>query len=326
MFDLFSSLPVRNKEVTNSYLQTLLKIEERELFTGVLHVQNGEKGQVVLLFQQGAQSMVYSLRDGGWRSVSKPDWKHELAQAEGDMRVLALPVEGLRTFRVFLELEKNEAHTSVSMNADQIPAKIADWEQTHTPSLLHVQQHDIQAFFIVSGEPGSSLESLLVGAERFQSGAAVLAQIKSWGPRACLVTRLPTDLESPAGNEYILRMGFSSLVQKALERYQELAGRFLVAHLNDEINALNEQNHWSMYFSGTNIVHREFFADTEQAGRIYRILLEKMRSEMNLVVGSDIAAKIFTDALATLSPRPREWLEKYVPEGIPVAMKVEVKS
>jgi hypothetical protein len=51
-----------------------------------------------------------------------------------------------------------------------------------------------------------------------------------------------------------------------------------------------------------------------------------MRSEMNLVVGSDIAAKIFTDALATLSPRPREWLEKYVPEGIPVAMKVEVKS
>ncbi|MBI3738906.1 MAG: hypothetical protein HY258_07655, partial [Chloroflexi bacterium] len=111
MFDLFSPLPVRNKRVDNNYLQTLLKVQERELFTGLLHVQNAAQSQFVIFFQQGVLNVVYSLQGGQWKYIPAQDWKAELALAEGDVRVMALPVEGLRIFRIFLELEKNETHT-----------------------------------------------------------------------------------------------------------------------------------------------------------------------------------------------------------------------
>src|SRR5581483_9748934 len=321
MFDLFSSLSVRNKEVANSYLQTLLKIQERELFTGVLHVQNGEKSQAVMFFREGVLFAFYTLVGRQWLSVSRQDWNHELTQTEGNVRVLALPVERLRIFLLFLEHERNEEHTFISINADKIP----DWEQSDSPSLVHVRQGETQAFFVFLGGPSLPLESLLIGSERFQSGSAVLTQIKSWGNRACYVTRLPTNLESVGGNEYVLRVAFSSLAQRTLERYQELAGRFLVTHLNDAINYLNEQNRQSMYFLGTNVNHREFFMDSEQAGRVYKILLEKMYEEMSLVVGSEIAGRIFEDALASTSPRLRRQLETYVLARIPFPIKLEVK-
>lgn len=327
MFDLFSSVPVRNKEVTNSYLQTLLKIQEREFFTGALHVQNGGMNQAVLFFREGSPFVFYSLADGQWKSVVQQDWNRELSRAEGGVRTLALPIEGLRIFRLFLELERNDEHTFVSINADRIPAKIAEWEKSNTPSLVHVRQSEAQAFFVISGGPAFPLESLLIGLERFQSGSAVLAQLKSWGERTCYVTRLPTNLESTSGNEYILRVAFCSFVQKALERYQELAGRFLVTHLNDAINLLNGQNRQSMYFLGTSVNHREFFIDSEQAGKVYKALLQKMYDEMNLVVGSEIAGKIFEDALASLLPHLRQQLETYVVSGIFFPIKeVEVKS
>ncbi|MBI3738979.1 MAG: hypothetical protein HY258_08030 [Chloroflexi bacterium] len=301
-------------------------MQERELFTGLLHVQNAAQSQFVIFFQQGVLNVVYSLQGGQWKYVPAQDWKAELALAEGDVRVMALPVEGLRIFRIFLELEKNETHTFVSVPAEQIPAMISEWQKANTASLLHVKQQDTQAFFIISADPAFPLESLLAAPDRFQIGAAVLAHIKSWGERACMVTRLPTDLESTSGNEFILRVAFSAFVQKVLERYQELAGRFLVTHLNDALNFLNEQNHRSLYFLGTGVNHREFFMDSEQAGRTYKVLLGKMYEEMNLVIGNEIAGRIFEDALASLSPRLRQQLEMYVLAGIPFPIKLEVKQ
>lgn len=326
MFDLFSSLPIRNRSVDNSYLQTLLKAQERELFTGIAHVQNAAESQFVVFFQQGDSSLVYSFANREWESVPAQDWKVELSRAEGDVRVMALPVEGLRIFRIFLELEKNETHTFVSVPAEQIPARINEWQKADTASLLHVKQQDTQAFFIIPADPVFPLESLLAAPDRFQIGAAVLAQIKSWGERACLLTRLPAELESTSGNEFILRVAFTLLAQKTLERYQELAGRFLVAHLNDAINSLNEQNHRSMYFAGSGVNHREFFLDSEQAGGVYKSLLEKMYEEMNLVVGNEIAGRIFEEALASLSPRLRQQLETYALARSPFPINVEVKQ
>jgi hypothetical protein len=311
MFDLFSSLPVRNKDLPGGSVQTLVHVHEREMFTGVLHLKNPAE-QAALFFVQGKLSLFYTLSDGHWASVPATDWRSRLAHLEGDLRILALPVEGLRTIRLFVDAAEGEVNIFASLPATIVPDKIGEWQQAGTPSLIHIRRNDSAVFLALPGNMITSTDALLVSPERFQTGLGVLTQLRTWGERPCDVTRCSTDLSSAAGQEYGLRVSFLKLAQNALERYQELAGRFLVGALDEEVNHMNRERGWSMYFAGTGVTHREFFGDAYQAGEAYWAVLSKIESEMELVVGSRVANQIIGQALLELSPASRGWMYEYV--------------
>ncbi len=312
MFDLFSSIPVRNKDLPAGSVQTLIHVHEREMFTGVLHLQNLEGGQAALFFVQGILSLFYALSDGYWAAIPATDWRLKLAHMDGDLRILTLPVDGLRTFRLFLDVAEGEVNTFTALPATVVPDKIGEWQRANTPSLIHIRRNEMVVFLALPGNMLSSTDALLLSPDRSQTGLGVLTQLRSWGERPCDLRHCSTDLGSPAGQEYGLRVAFLRLVQKALERYQELAGRFLVSALDEEINQLNRARGWSLIFSGTGLTHREFFSDAYRAGEAYRAILAKMEGEMELVVGSRVANQIIQQALLELSPISRGWLYEYV--------------
>src|SRR5215831_16176724 len=101
MFNLFSSLPLKNKGVTASYLQTLLQMQARDLFTGLIHVSDGADKRGVLFYVQGAELLFYVFGDGHWKSVSRAKLSAELEGLSGDTYILALPAEGMRILRLF---------------------------------------------------------------------------------------------------------------------------------------------------------------------------------------------------------------------------------
>jgi hypothetical protein len=312
MFDLFSYLPVRNKDLPAGSVQTLIHVHEREMFTGVLHLQKPDGGQAALFFVQGILLLFYSLSDGYWAALPATDWRMSLAHAAGDLRILPLPVDGLRTFRLFLDASEGQVDTFSGLPATVVPDKIGEWQRASTPSLIHIHRNEMVVFLVLPGNALTSTDALLLSPDRFQTGLGVLTQLRSWGERPCDLIHCGTDLGSPAGQEYGLRVSFLKLVQKTLERYQELAGRFLVSALAEEINRMTRERGWSLTFAGTGLTHREFFTDAYRAGEAYRAILSKMESEMELVVGSRVAGQIVQQARLELSPISRGWLDEYV--------------
>src|SRR5262249_27988696 len=158
--------------------------------------------------------LFYTQADSRWKSVPRTQVNAGIENLSGDVSVLALPSEGMRILRLFLDVESGEVNTFVSMPASQIPVRLNEWQATSSPSLVHVRQQNTDAFFILSTESATAVDALLLSSEHFQMGAGVLNQIKGWGERATEVTRLVTDLSSESGREYSLRISFSDLLQR----------------------------------------------------------------------------------------------------------------
>src|SRR5258708_2712076 len=78
MFNLFSSLPLKNKNITAGYLQTLLQVQARDLFTGLIHISDGAAKRGVLFYVQGVGILFYVFEGGHWKSVSRAQISTEL--------------------------------------------------------------------------------------------------------------------------------------------------------------------------------------------------------------------------------------------------------
>jgi hypothetical protein len=300
--EVFSSLPVQNREASASYLQTLSQMQEHSLYTGLIHVSNSAAKQIVIFYVQGREMLFYSFIGTRWKLMSRAERSDQLvANAGGDIRFLALPAEGMRILRLFLEVDTGGSINFLPASAVQIPAKLSEWQSEKTPGLAHIRRpQGTNVFFLLSAAASVSTETLLIAANYVQMGTAAINQIKTWNESDARFVQLPLDLTCEGGREYFLRISFIDLLQKILMRYQELAGRFLLMNLNEEINRIDSERGWSIYVSGANMVHREFFAGVEDAAQVYRTLLDKIGSEMSLVVGTKVASEIIKTALLQL--------------------------
>ena len=312
MPNLFASLPIRNRDLLPDSLQTLVNVHEREMFTGILHLQTPTEGEAALYFVQGKMVLLHALTGAGWLPIPPTDWRMRLSHLGGDLRVLTLPVEGLRTVRLFLDTSGGEENALGELPARLLSEKIGEWQASASASLIYIEREDTLVFVALPGNLLGATEALLLAPEHFQTGAGVLNQFRAWGERPCRVTHHTNDIASASGREYALRLAFLRLVQKALERYQDLAGRFLVGALGEEINHLNRSRGWSLYFAGAGVTHREFFQDAGRAGAAYQVLLANLENEMQLVVGSQVANQIIGEALSALSPRAWELVNEYI--------------
>src|SRR5258707_11769970 len=111
MFNLFSSLPLKNKNITAGYLQTLLQVQARDLFTGLIHISDGAAKRGVLFYVQGVGILFYVFEGGHWKSVSRAQISTELEKLAGDVFFLALPSEGMRILRLFMDVDTGELNT-----------------------------------------------------------------------------------------------------------------------------------------------------------------------------------------------------------------------
>jgi hypothetical protein len=240
------------------------------------------------------------------------EWDDVIAASGGDWRVAAIPAEGLRVLRLFLESKLGDAKVISSTPANGLPAQIESWERSGLAGLmLAVRENTSLLMLYPSGETNPA-DGLLLSEARAQAGSVVANQVKAWGERPCQVMLCTYEEKSEAWKEYDLRISFSSFVQTVLHRYEELAGRFLVTDLGEQVN--EEIRDWGMALSlyGSKLSNRQFFETAERAGKAYVDVFKMVDKQMEVVIGEKMATGIFEDALMQLGADSRVLVKEYV--------------
>jgi hypothetical protein len=310
MIDIFSSIPVRAQDITASLMNTHIQIHEKDLFTGVFHV-NG-KPQLVLLFAQGRIISMYKLTDGIWQRIPKADWDDVIAESSGDLRVASIATEGLRLLRLFLESDFSQSKTILSLPASELTSCVNNWQRGDRAGLVSVYQNGSGALMLFPPGEVNPAEAVMMDELQTQTGSAVVNQIRAWGSRNCQILLCTYHPNSEAWMEYSLRVSFAQFIQIILKRYGEMAGQFLVTNLNEQVN--DEARSWDMALSlyGSKLSNNQFFENMERAGRAYVTIFSAMSAQMNEVVGEKLVVSIRKDAIMQLDLDNRTLVQEYV--------------
>ncbi|MEW6403199.1 MAG: hypothetical protein AB1649_15495 [Chloroflexota bacterium] len=310
MVDLFSSIPVRAEGVTGSFVQTQMQMRARDLFTGLFHIR-GER-QLVLLLLHGRLISLYELVGGRWELLPQILWDETIASSGGDLRELGLPDEGLRVYRLLLEADYGEARTMPSIRAYELTPYVSNWHRGGRAGLVFLHQPDVSAVMLLPARSPEPTEGVLVSRSQLRTGPAVVTQVRDWGDRLCQVTLCAQSERSEGWKEYNLRISFGGFMQRSLERYEELAGRFLVADLGEQVNMESHSRGWAISLFGHNLSVRQYFETAVGAGRAYATLLNVINQQMNSVVGNRMAESIFSSAVLQQTEDERNLVQSYV--------------
>lgn len=311
MIDLFSVIPLRMQGVSGSYLQTQIQIQQKDLFTGMFHLSD-DSASNVLLFLHGKLVGIYRQINGSWETLSPALLDNVIAAARGDLRLLSLPEDGLRLYRLLLESDFTEAFSPKEISANALPPYFSILPRDGRSTLALVSRDDAIALILLSTDASLTPEGILITASNVHIGSGVMPQIIAWGDRICRVGVCRYNPWSEAWKEFSLRITFSSLVNKILARYEELAGRFLVSDLDEQVNLECNAQGWAISFYGSSISNRHFFDTAENAAHAYSSLLQMIESQIDIVVGAKMANQILQDALMQLPVDARQMLREQV--------------
>ncbi len=310
MLDIFSPIPVRAQDVTANLINTQIKIHQKDMFSGVFHI-SGE-AQSAFLFISGKLISVYKLVNRNWRRFPKVEWDDVIADASGNLRVATMSGEGLRILRLFLESDFSESKTIPSLPASELAAYVKNAPAGNYTRLISLRQNGASALLLFPPGETTPAEALLVDEDQTQTGVMVSNQVRAWGDQACQVLLCGHDPNSEAWREYALRVSFAQFTQLVLKRYGEIAGKFLVTDLNEQIN--DEAKNWNIALSlyGDKLSNRQFFEDTQRAGEAYVTIYTAIREQMKSVVGDKVVVDIRKEAIIELNLDTRILVQEYV--------------
>jgi hypothetical protein len=312
MLDLFSLIPLRMQDISGGYVQSQIQIHEKDLFTGIFHLSY-KKTEHILFFLQGKLVSIYQLGEGSWEVLPNKVWNDIISASRGDLRVLPLPVDGLRLYRILLESDFGEPLASKELPASELVAYFSVLPRDVGNTLSVVRQGESAAVLLLASENASvadgAIFSTTLGA---QVGPGILHQVLAWGNRMCQLYLCRYKPSSEGWKEFTLRNSYSDFVRRVLTRYEELAGRFLVSDIDEQVNEECNTHMWAISMHGRALSNRHFFDTTQNAARVYSALLEIMEEQMEMVIGSKMVAQILQEALVQLPLDARHLLREQV--------------
>jgi hypothetical protein len=311
MQDFLNHIPDRYIDLSPDRVETILRSQKDELFTGIMHLRYPTGKLHLLTFLSGIQQKLYHYQDGRWEFVPQQSWSSTLDQPDASASVIQLSEDALRFLRVAYEspiLQTEKLNSSKQELSDHV----ARWAAGNSPSILHLQAEQADLLCLIAGNSAPIIEELSwVG-----NGVQYAKDDASFPSRLPLpeyqVTRYVSDGVHEIWQEYELRFAFNIWMRLMFNRFAELAGRILAERLGEQLTTYMTDGKMNVKISINGVANHQYFNSLEEEARVYLELLRRFRDEAGTAVGPRMADALTRDTLLKLDSHRQELLKRHV--------------
>ncbi len=311
MKDLFSSLPILHQHVSAGYVNALIQMHRPELFTGVMVTKYPAGEMFASVFWEGDHLGLFQCLEEMNLNIPRQNWTHELERADADVSLLALTVEELRVFQMFLESVTGGAEKSL-LSSVELTTQLKGWSSLKESSLVWISSSQFSSIIPITGFGESTLECVdnVNGSAHFSRRNVNNRDAFAGGEYQ--VVRYTCPNKQDVWYENGLRLAFNPLMQALIARFQELAGRILAGRLCDQLSGWCAGGHWKISIASNGVTNRHFFVSFEQAVRAYHGIIRRFQEESSLAIGPRLAETLQREVLAKMETHPRELLVEHL--------------
>lgn len=306
---LFPQADASQSHTNAKQLQDLLLAWKHDLHQGIVEISYPGNEQLVLFFVDKAISCVYSINSAGRKSVPPSEYAAELKDEESDVRLLPMPLEGIRIGKAMLECSHVE-QTSTIPTAN-FKRYLEDLARLPNPSLVRANWPEAEAIFIIPGNKIQIQDMLFISREQILARGKALARSISWHEPSCEITSYTSDMQSDACLVCYLHIYFIFALEAILGRYSELAGGGLTNMVSEAINNEATKNNWHINTMDGSVLDQEIFSSPQSACLAYQALMNVCVPQVAMVIGKKLTQTIIQSIFSAIGATGREILQKY---------------
>jgi hypothetical protein len=311
MQDFLNHVPDSYIQVSPDRVETLIRSQKEESFTGVVHLRYPTGESLLSTFLSGIHQKLYHYQNGRWELVPQQSWSSTLDRPDASASVIQLSGDALRFLRVAFEapILQTEKRTS---SKQELSDHVARWATGSSPSILWLQGEQVDQLCLIAGNSAPIIEELSwVG-----NGVQYSIDDASFPSRLPLpeyqATRYISDGAHEIWQEYELRFAFNLWMRLMLNRFAELAGRILAERLGEQLSTYMADGKINVKITINGVANHHYFNSMEEEAGVYLEILRRFRDEAGTAVGARMADALTRDTLLKLDSHRQELLKRYV--------------
>ncbi len=311
MPDFLSTIAEKHINVSPGFVESLIRTQREELFTGLMRLRYPMDGDLVLIFLGGNQQKLYHSRGNQTDSIPRQSWPNFLNHPDASVGVLELSVEAVRFLRLAYEAPIRDAN-SANLSVTEMAGKVSHWAADPLPSLIRVQAVNLNILYLFPGKTAPVIEELTFtdGKARFAlSDASFPLSLPDLNFR---VTRYVSEPGHELWQEHLLRLAFNPLMRMLFIRFSELAGRVLTERLCEQLSIWARDGGLDITVTSNGISNQHYFDSLESASNAYLGLVRRFHYEAAPAIGPRMADGISREALLKLDPHRRAILNQHI--------------
>ena len=306
---LFPKADASEYQANVSQLQALLLACQQSLYYGLVEISYPSRERIALFFVENKVTCVYSANLGDWTRIPVDEYISLLENAESSVRIVPLPLEGIRIGKVMLEC-KNTGNTFTIPTSD-LKIHLEEWQRLPRITINHVHWIDAEAIFIVPGHRMPIQMALFASQEQVLGGEKALARALAWHELQCEVTTYADEIRTDACLEYHLHLYFTIVLELILKRYDELAGHGLANIVSGALSDMAGKQGWHIQAMDGIVTDNEIFNSHQAAFAAFQTLAGACLSQIETVLGPKLTSTIVEEAIQSIDKTGQEILLQY---------------
>ncbi len=287
----------------------LLEKQVENRLTGAVQIFYPRDCRITLLYIQGEPVNVYRETPDGWQKIPPSDWPPLIGQKKIEVRVITLPVEGIRVMKMLLERPQEQG--VFQLQTKDLSRRLDGWSTSPETILVRIKWPNAEAILVFPGQAMAVHPMVFVAEAVSATDKDALAAISAWKEPTCSVSIFADPEKKEAWEEYRLHQAFTSTAELMITRYSELAGRSLISVLNQDIDDETLRKGWRVSCVGNGILDHHIFSSPQEAANAYRALFRLILAHLNAVIGNRITDELVREVSHAIDSNSVEILEHF---------------
>ncbi len=309
MAQLFPKADASEYQADPAKVQALLHACQQDLGHGVVEISYTPQDQTVLFFVENKISSVYTVKPEGWNRQPAANYPAHLQNAESKVRIIPLPLVGIRIGRIMLE-GLDPGHT-FDLPSPDLKVHFNEWQRRAVPTLTHIRWPAAEAVLLIPGNQMPLRTALFTSREQCLGEEKAVARMVSWPEAHCEVTAYTGHTKTEAYRENLLNIIFIRAMELILTRFSDISGRRLANAVSETMNIAAQQNHWHISAMDCQVSDDEVFPFSQDAFIAYRTLIGSCLPQIEKVIGSKLTNSILQETNNTVKKIDQEILQQY---------------
>lgn len=221
--------------VSAGQLQAELNMFRQDLSTGLVEIAYPGSDTYHIIFTEGRPNEIYQHGPGRVQRLDSINPHTFFAnKGEASLRICPVPLRFFRAIKTILAFTADDQQI-VTQTPDVI-AQLAVLQKTPEPVFIQITWPSSEGFVFLPGNNWPAREFLFISEGQARDNNPGVTIISRWPERECTFHIYRWNPAITTWHENNLFIGFSTIFEKILERYDELAGRALVTRLENDLN------------------------------------------------------------------------------------------
>jgi len=307
MIQLYSHAPDSIATGTQTYAESLLRLQYQYFYSGFIEIQLGIDNQIVILFSDGTLVGSYYLKDASLTEFSIALLPSYWSSGKAQIRSVSLPREAVRTAKEMIEW--SPPVQILTIDSDGLIDYIDKYNQYKTNGLIQLLWEQSEGFLLMEEGNPIDYDAVLSTPNGVEAGNISLESFVKLISKTLTLRFYETHPGTTTYQQNDLRNSFSKWNQNIFTILKQSGENLVISSLINDLNGIMRSRGWHIQYGGVGLRDTHVFPSLDSMKIAYHLWITTLSNRSDILMEQSLPTTVIKQTFDFLSSHDQQVLK-----------------